>query len=51
MDVGVNGRKLGVDWWYLLISKAEGGAGLDGKSEVLKTLSSKCLRYSRGEVK
>lgn len=35
MDMRVDGRKLGVGWWYLLMRKTEGDAGLDGKSQVL----------------
>lgn len=31
----VDGKKVVVGWWYLLMKKIEGGVGLDGKLEVL----------------
>lgn len=30
----MDGTKLGIGWWYLLMRKTQEGAGLDGKSEV-----------------
>ena len=31
MHAGVDRRKSGVGWWYSLMKKTEGDAGLDGK--------------------